>query len=974
MGDIFSDLKRVGALKRELLSGQPSDRQLARLAGVSHGTAGRWLEGAQFPQDRDGLIRVLGAIRAEAAARGVLDSPADNASGDTVAQLLDAERWYTSFEAERKRRAQESRADTERHQARSAMEGEAVRARLAALSDPPRPVRAWSARRLGVHPAIPGHPVAPGGRFVLPRYVLRPHDAELRTNLSAAIADGAAPRLVVVEGGSCTGKSRAAFEAVRAVVPEDFDLFFPADAAGLLEALAADALRPGSLLWLNEAQDYLVGPDGEAVAAALLRRLDRDGPLLVVATLWPDHRESLTATVPFGTHDPHRQARTLLAQAHRVVVPRTFAGSLEAARDAAWHDPALADALRTGTAELAQVLAAGPDLVDHYENPHGQAGVHGWALMRAAMDAHRLGATGPLPLAFLEEAAAGYLDAADRTVGPDWFTHALAYARTDIKHTTQALQEVARISGMGVEPGVLRLADYLAQHGRRAHRADCPPLSFWEAAHRHLTRPDDLASLAGAAGRRLRRRWASRLWFRAADLGSSRAMSECARWLWAEDREAGERLARKAAGKGDFSGLASIAFIPEHTGDFVEAERISLLAAAEGGTFGLRRLSERRLRTGDTVGAERNLRQAGDAGDMEALLLLAGLRWQAGDQEEAKRLVTQAAEADDIEGLAQLASLRMMDGDRDQAEQLAGRVMQQGSARAWNLLGDVVEQRGDLDEARSVLRQAADEGDETALARLAWIAESLGARGESARLLQEALQAGHTDAVANVAVLRHRIGNSQAAEHLAREIAERGDDVGYLRLAEARAHSDDLAGATAVLQAAIEGGSLEALVCLARMHEKAGDDEAALPLLRQAVAAGRGDARVSLALLCVRADRDEAEEIADQAADAGFPEALSSLADRRQEAGDHEEAERIRRRLAAEGYADALIALAEQSAREGDRDEAARLLVRAADFGDETTDLSLARVWKHGLEPDGLPSGPWSWAELEKLGPDGALV
>ncbi|GAA0696334.1 hypothetical protein GCM10009548_81040 [Streptomyces malaysiensis subsp. malaysiensis] len=964
MGDIFSDLKRVGALKRQLLSGQPSDRQLARLAGVSHGTAGRWLEGVQFPQDRHGLIRVLGAIRTEAAARGILDCPADDTSGDTVAQLLDTDRWNTAFEAERKRRALESQADTERHQARSAMEREAVSARLAALSDPPRPVRAWSAQRLGVHPAIPGQSTPAGSGFVLPRYMPRPHDAELRSHLSAATTNGAAPRLVVVEGGSCTGKTRAAFEAVREVVPEDFDLFFPADAAGLLEALAADALQPGSVLWLNEAQDYLIGPGGEAVAAALLRRLDRDGPFLVMATLWPDHRESFTATVPFGAQDPHRQARTLLAQAHRVVVPRTFAGSLDAVRDAAWDDPALADALRTGTAELTQVLAAGPDLVDHYENPYGQAGVHGRAVIRAAMDAHRLGVTGPLPLAFLEEAAAGYLDAADRAVDTDWFTHALAYARTDIKHTTQALQEVARSSGMGVEPGVLRLADYLAQHGRRAHWADCPPLSFWEAAHRHLTQPDDLAALAGAAGRRLRKRWASRLWFRAAELGSGRAMSECARWLWTEDREAGERLARRAADQGDFSGLATLAFIPEHTGDFDEAERISLLAATKGGTFGLRRLSERRLRTGDTAGAERNLRQAGDAGDIEALLLLAGLRWQAGDQDEAKRLVTQAAEADDdIEGLAQLASLRMLDGDHDQAEQLAARVMQRGSARAWNLLGDVVEQRGDLDEARSVLRKAADAGDDTALARMAWIAEGLGVHDESAQLLKEGLQTGHADAVAKVAVLRDRIGDGQGAERLAREIAERGDDVGYLRLAEAREDSDDRAGATTVLQAAVEGGSLEALVRLARIHEKAGDDGAALPLLRQAVAAGRGDALVSLALLCVRADRDEAEEIAGQAADAGFPEALSSLADRREEAGDHDAAGRIRWRLAAEGYADALVALARRSVREGNREEAVRLLVRAADFGDETTGLSLARVWEHGLEPDGLPSGSWSWAE-----------
>ncbi|MFH9751369.1 sel1 repeat family protein [Streptomyces griseus] len=963
MGDIFSDLKRVGALKRGLLSGQPSDRQLARLAGVSHGTAGRWLEGAQLPQDRDGLIRVLGAIEAEAAARGLLNCLVDAASDETVARLLDAERWETAFEAERERRAQESRAETERRQAREAMEREVIRARLTALSDPPRPVRAWSAQRLGVHPAIQGHSVAPGGGFVLPRYVPRPHDATLRTHLSAAITAGAGPCLVVVEGGSCTGKSRAAFEAVKAVVPDDFDLLFPADPAGLLEALAADALRPGSVLWLNEAQNFLAGPDGEAVAAALLRRLDRDGPFLVVATLWPDHRESLTATVPFGEQDSHRQARALLAQAHRVVVPRSFAGCLEAVRDAARDDPALADAFRTGTDNLAQVLAAGPDLVDHYENPSGQAGVHGRALMRAAMDAHRLGVTGPLPLALLEEAAAGYLDAADRAVGPDWFTHALAYARTDIKHTTRALQDVPRTSGMGVEPTVLRLADYLAQHGRRAHRADCPPLSFWEAAYRHLTRPDDLAALADEADKRLRKRWASRLWRRAADQGSGWALSVCARQMWSEDREAAEEMACEAASYGDFRGLYTLAFIPEHTGDFAEAERIALLASAEGGTFGLRRLSESRLRAGDTVGAERNLRQAADAGDTEAMILLARSRAKAGAQDEAEHLVNRAVEANDTEGLAQLAALRMIEGDRNRAEKLAIRVTRRGSARAWNLLGDLVEERGDLEQARSLFRKAADHGDDTALSRLAWMAECAGEHDESVRLLEEALAVGHTDAVATVAVLRNETGDSEGAERLARWITEHGDHVGYLRLAEARERADNSAGAVSVLQTAVEAGSAQALVQLAELYEKAGDNESALPLLRRAAEAGHDDALLRLALLCVRTDHDEAEELAGQVADAGIPEVLSSLADRREEAGDHDAGERIRWRLVAEGYAEALIALANRQAREGNREEAARLLVRAADFGDEMTAFSLGQVWEHGLEPDGSPAGPWTWAE-----------
>ncbi|MFF1548078.1 tetratricopeptide repeat protein [Streptomyces sp. NPDC058291] len=148
------------------------------------------------------------------------------------------------------------------------------------------------------------------------------------------------------------------------------------------------------------------------------------------------------------------------------------------------------------------------------------------------------------------------------------------------------------------------------------------------------------------------------------------------------------------------------------------------------------------------------------------------------------------------------------------------------------------------------------------------------------------------------------------------------DHIGYLRLAEAREKAGNSAGAVSVLQTAVEAGSGQALVQLAELYEKAGDDESALPLLRRAAEAGHGDALLRLALLCVRTDHDEAEELAGQVADAGIPEVLSSLADRREEAGDRDAGERIRWRLVAQGYAEALIALANRQAREGNREEA----------------------------------------------------
>ena len=86
-------------------------------------------------------------------------------------------------------------------------------------------------------------------------------------------------------------------------------------------------IGPRTVVWLNEAQFYLDVADGglgERVAAGL-RELLRDparAPVLVLATLWPQFWDGLTAR-PEGGADPHAQARELLA-GHDITVPAAF--------------------------------------------------------------------------------------------------------------------------------------------------------------------------------------------------------------------------------------------------------------------------------------------------------------------------------------------------------------------------------------------------------------------------------------------------------------------------------------------------------------------------------------------------------------------------------------------------------------------------------------------------------------------------
>ncbi|MFM9499801.1 sel1 repeat family protein [Streptomyces galilaeus] len=711
--DVFEDLRRVGALKHDRLNRRPSDNALAKAAGVARDTVGAWLRGERFPQDLDALLTVMAQIRAEAVRKKIMNTPCGGVAGQTVADLLDRSHWREGHGAERKRRAQADQEAVERQHAQAAMELDERNSRQAALADRPHPVRSWTPKRLGVHPAIPGHPAGAG--FVLPLYVPRPHDTELRERLAAAVVDGAPPLLVVVRGESCTGKTRTAFEALNTVVPDDFELIFPANANSLLAVLAAGALATRTILWLNEAHDYLADSEGEAAAATLLRRLDTDGPLIVLATLWPDHDKILTAAPTPGEVDPHRHARALLAQACRVNVPRSFADDLDAVWRVASHDRSLATALEVVTSDLTQVLAAGPDLVTHYEHPAGAHGVYGRALISAAMDANRLGVAGSLPLDFLQNAASGYLTDCERTAAdPDWFIGALAYARALIKQTTRPLQDVPKPSGMGAVPGMVRIADYLQQHGQQTRWALCPPTAFWDAAAEHLTMPADLTRLADAARARLRYRHAAELYCAAADAGAPKALGVLA-WLreMAGDKKGAERLAGHATDAGAPYASVVLVQLREMVGDQEGAERLARHAIDRDVLAQLRKTVDALRSQENANGKVLDLvREIGDrdgtqwfAGrviateDAELLVLLAWLCERAGDQEGAERPVRQAIDVH----VQELLQLRRLVGEQEKAERLMQQAIDAGVPSA--LLAGIWLRERDRGEAERVYRQ-----------------------------------------------------------------------------------------------------------------------------------------------------------------------------------------------------------------------------------------------------------------------------
>jgi hypothetical protein len=162
-------------------------------------------------------------------------------------------------------------------------------------------------RRLGVHRVIGGGP--------MPAYVRRPHD-----ELLLAVLDPAVPtsRLVVVRGGSSTGKTRAAYEAVAARLA-DWYLDYPLDSSTLAARLETE-VPPRTVLWLGELRQYAGGDGGPAVLARLADLLGGEGHL-VITTLWHEQWTAYTdAASP-------RWARTGRSGRNSRTAPRGAAGT-----------------------------------------------------------------------------------------------------------------------------------------------------------------------------------------------------------------------------------------------------------------------------------------------------------------------------------------------------------------------------------------------------------------------------------------------------------------------------------------------------------------------------------------------------------------------------------------------------------------------------------------------------------------------
>ena len=270
-----ADPADFGAAFTALLAAAGLTVDRLRRGGVGRSTLYDWKKGQHLPEDTGPLLEAVRVCLEAARKRG---APLGAAPGDV-------DGWLRLL-AEAKQ-ARDSRIA----HSRQTKGGDLASSRYG------RPIGRWDPVDLGVHQAI--------GGGSLPTYVRRHHDDLLHAALDPTPVGN---RLVVLRGGSSTGKSRAAYQAVMERLPQ-WRVDYPRTPAALAQRLQ-DGIPRHTVVWLDELRYYADADGGPAVLARLADLLAENGRVVVITILWPDYWAYYTADHHDGPGSPDPVAAT----------------------------------------------------------------------------------------------------------------------------------------------------------------------------------------------------------------------------------------------------------------------------------------------------------------------------------------------------------------------------------------------------------------------------------------------------------------------------------------------------------------------------------------------------------------------------------------------------------------------------------------------------------------------------------------
>jgi tetratricopeptide repeat protein len=284
---------------------------------------------------------------------------------------------------------------------------------------------------------------------------------------------------VLIVGDSTAGKSRLAYEAMRATLPQHVCVrpTRPDMVRATLEAARRN--RP-SVLWLEDFDVFLGDLTGVDVTDL--------GSVVVLATMRTHERARLShrhdaSRDPTGRQRADAARDVLDAVTTEIRVGRRWS-SAEVAAAARMDDPRIAGAVAVADRHgIAECLAAGPQLVADLRDAWDTVAHHrGAALVTAAVDLRRAGYHRPVPLPVLQDLHESYL--VERQRAEAW-EEALRWAAEPLHITTSLLEPVG-------ENGYVAF-DYLVDTAVRDPDAAPVPSQVWAAILEYADLPDLVA-------------------------------------------------------------------------------------------------------------------------------------------------------------------------------------------------------------------------------------------------------------------------------------------------------------------------------------------------------------------------------------------------------------------------------------------------------------------------------------------------
>ncbi|MFI8201588.1 tetratricopeptide repeat protein [Streptomyces sp. NPDC085937] len=730
---------------------------------------------------------------------------------------------------------------------------------------------------LGVHPSPSGR----DGEPQLPPYVPRDCDTLLRDALRTTSAAGG---LVLVLGESTSGKSRCAFEAAHAIVPDHRLLHVPPqELISGLESIP-DGMRV--IVWLDDLEHYL----GPARLSAPWLRLMRQKGVVLLATMRVEEYSRLRSAL---TDDGHRLVSDdILRQADHVIrVDRRWSSS-ELDRASRYKDSRLSEALqRSHEYGLGEYLAAGPDLMTAWLNGWAP-GAHprGAAIVAAGVDLRRAGVHAPIPLALLEQLHGHYLRGrGGARLRPEPFPQAMEWATAQVRATTGLLLP-------SEFEGHFTVFDYLVDTTQRDTNTSPVPEVIWDAALQIVTEADR-TTVAEAAVSEEQYDIAEGIFRELVDAGNEDALFGLCRALLGQLRlhDAVELLEQQLTitvaeprRHAVCRSLLGMLLCVEEKFDEAEVHLRQVLDSefpVPGAGYYLGTIL---LEQGKPAEAESVLHPWAKQGDTDACCALGKALEALGRRDEALPWFIKAAEADNNEAMLFVGLSAQNEEDMVTAESWFRKASALGGKSgkvADGFLAMLLSTQGKYAEAEPFWRTLAETGGSPFAAH--HLGQALLAQGRASDAESWLLQAteGDYDGAVEARVLLGGAlaeqGKSDEARRWWHEAATDGSPEAAVRLGSLLLDQDS-PDAIEWLERAANAGQAQASGLLGTHFAQIGQHAEAQRWLTQAVEGGIASAAHLLGLLFSQQERfQEAEEWFETAAELGSPEATKSLAELR---------------------------------------------------------------------------------------------